>query len=907
MGFYSLPAKNVHKNETQGLSVELLQKLGCKACPLDRIKLNKNPHLAPQGSDEPLIYMLDGPPSIKDDAAGKNFAGGVDRTIMRAVPRWVGDRVRWSSITRTASRELDGKVEKKAEDSRQYRKDKAENPNEYVPPRAPKPIELICCRPSVEDDIARSKPEAIFAFGSEAVKWLSSISVIEKWRGRRFPIKIKGHACWVYPIMHPYHARSKRKWDKRECEAEVQFDRDIKKACAEIKEGLPTPKVYDPKHVADDVELFDGSEPDDFNKALEFIAECGEVPEVGYDYETDRLRPYEKGARILSVALSHEDRTCAIALEHPQAKWTDEQLDDLFDALKEFLVRAITRKHVHGLSFELEWSGVILGRSTIRGAGKWDDTVSQAYVLDERSKMGKPDALSLDFLCMQYFGINLKVISNLDRKRLAEEPVRDVLRYNGLDAKFHLLLSHQQMRRIKREGLMEVYLHHNERVPTAVLTQIKGVPISAKVNTRFYKKFKLEEKEAYDRVMAMPVVAEFKRIRKIEFEPSNNNHVLYLMRELLGKKMISEATGRASTDKKVLEKIKHSFPRAIEAWRSAAKNLVTYIIPARRGSPNLYDDDKMHPQLQTCSTDTSRTSSEDPNVQNWPKRKLKIVREQVRGDETEVVVSFDYGQIQARNIAMESLDKTFIKSFWDREDIHGEWVLNIDRLCPGWHLGGAKLKEQKAFDDVRGIVKNAFVFPSFFGASPNSISVSLGLGDKKNKARLWEMQASLFERFKGIKKWQDGLKEFYAEHGYVTGLSGYRRRSPISPNQLINAPIQADEAIIVLEAMERLSKRGWAFQANMEIHDDLTFVWKKKNVEKYAEIVISEMLACPFEWAKVVPLAVEMAVGPDWGRQKKVETYYTDKWKGHDPSLGSWADGEGWAGMPKYVEGEQDD
>jgi hypothetical protein len=108
VGFYSLPAKNVNKNETKGLSVELLTKLGCRACPLDRVKGNKNPHLAPQGHDDPLIYMLDGPPTTRDDAAGKNFAGGVDRIIKHMLPRWVGDRVRWSSITRTASREIDG-------------------------------------------------------------------------------------------------------------------------------------------------------------------------------------------------------------------------------------------------------------------------------------------------------------------------------------------------------------------------------------------------------------------------------------------------------------------------------------------------------------------------------------------------------------------------------------------------------------------------------------------------------------------------------------------------------------------------------------------------------------------------------------------------------------------------------
>jgi DNA polymerase I-like protein with 3'-5' exonuclease and polymerase domains len=901
VGFYSLPAKNVNKNETKGLSLELLHKLGCRACPLDRVKGNKNPHLAPQGSDEPLIYMLDGPPTTKDDGAGKNFAGGVDRIIKRIMPGSLRDKTRWSSITRTASREIDKKVEKKVVEVRQYRKGDKDNPNEYIPPRAPTPIEIACCRPSVEDDIARTKPDAIFAFGTEALFWLTGQRGIEKWRGRRFPVTVKDHTCWVYPLQHPYHARSKRRWDDRESEEEKVFEWDVVSACHDVLDGLPDAKVHDIAHIADDVEIIDGTEPGDLEKALDHIASCYEYREVGFDYETDRLRPYNRDARIISVALSHKDATVAIALDHPKAGWSDEDVDDLFDALKEFLLKAtLTTKIVHQLAFEMEWSGVILGRDTIRAA-PWFDTVSEAYVLDERMKMGKPDALSLEFLCLQYFGFNLKLVSNLDRKNLIAAPIREMLRYNGLDAKYHRLLHTRQIKRIEAEGLMDVFLHHNERVPTAVLTQMKGVPVSQKVNTKFFKRFKKEEEQAYDALMDMPAVLKFERLRKIEFEPTNNGHVAWLMKNILKAKLtLDDAdTTKESTDKKVLAQTQHPFARALEKYRSAAKNLVTYVMPARRGSPHVYDDGMMHPILSTNQTRTSRTSSENPNVQNWPKRKLKEVRTQIRGDETEVVVSFDYGQIQARNIAMESLDKAFVASFWDRHDIHADWTNNIAVKCPIWHHAKG-LKDKELFGKARDDVKNQFVFPSFFGASYRSISRSLGLGDKRNQSRVRDLQDELFEMFPGIKKWQDGLKAFYLENGYVTGLSGYRRRGPISPNELINAPIQADEAMIVLDSMSRLSRKGWGFQANMEIHDDLTFIWKKKDVERKAEVVIHEMLNVPFKWAHVVPLAVEMAVGDSWGNTKKLETYFTDKWKGHDPHLGAWADGAGWEGMEKY-------
>jgi hypothetical protein len=40
------------------------------------------------------------------------------------------------------------------------------------------------------------------------------------------------------------------------------------------------------------------------------------------------------------------------------------------------------------------------------------------------------------------------------------------------------------------------------------------------------------------------------------------------------------------------------------------------------------------------------------------------------------------------------------------------------------------------------------------------------------------------------------------------------------------------------------------------------------------------MLNCPFKWAHVVPIAVEMSVGDDWGSVKDVGAYSSNKWNG---------------------------
>jgi DNA polymerase I-like protein with 3'-5' exonuclease and polymerase domains len=132
--------------------------------------------------------------------------------------------------------------------------------------------------------------------------------------------------------------------------------------------------------------------------------------------------------------------------------------------------------------------------------------------------------------------------------------------------------------------------------------------------------------------------------------------------------------------------------------------------------------------------------------------------------------------------------------------------------------------------------------------------------------------------FPGVKEWQQRVYAEYERTGYATGHSGFRRRAPIERNQIINSPIQSDEAIIVFDAMTRLSKLG--IQAAIEVHDDLTFILHKNEVDKKAEIIIREMINCPFKWAQVVPLTVEMSIGKNWAEMDPVGTFSSDTFAG---------------------------
>lgn len=823
--------------------------------------------------------MLGEAPGATEDAKGVPFVGKAGRVLRFRVPDdWTG-YLRWSNVVRTR------------------------------PPdnREPTVMEMECCRPSVEKDIERTKPRAIFGFGNIPLKWALNRSMITQWRGRRVPVKIGNHVCWFFPMLHPSFVMRDRKFTPRSTreygsENEFVFANDLRMAFESV-ENLPDPVVHTREDAEANVSWVTGAKGwDDVDRVLDFLGSLDvDGMLVGHDYETNMLRPYSSAARILSIALATKDEAFAFPVDHREAKWTEPQRKEVLAGFKHFLMTARCRKISHSLAFEMEWTAFFFGAKTLR-AQRWGDSLSQGYILDERQSKTKPGCLSLEFLCLQYFGLNVKALSPVDRKVLSKAPLNEVLRYNAIDAKYHRYLFIAQAKRLEEEGLTKVYEQHLRRIPATVLTQLKGIPVDQKVVKRFHDRLSNDLTAIEEDIAALKVVDRFKSAKGAAFRPGSADDVKYAFRKLLD-------VALESADENALKEVKHPLAKLVLEWREVAKQLSTYVKPLMEGSPVLHEDGLLHPILSTTKVRTWRTSSEDPNSQNFPKREHKEIRKQIRPGGRLKVCSFDYGAIQARNVAMESKDEALVKAFWDRYDIHGDWTNRITKLYPEWVPGGMKALEDKAlFKKFRDRAKNELVFPSFFGAQPRSLAKYLEIPESIAE----RLSDDFWHMFPSIKDWHERMSRGYYKHGYVTGLSGFRRRAPISPNELINAPIQADEAIIVLDAMARLSEMGESrFQPNMEIHDDLTFIWHEDEIEENAKVVLDVMLHVPFKWAHIVPIVVEMSVGDDWASGQEVGKFSSDDWDGKvpyvvkqetrdDPNSGSWQDGTGWANATKY-------
>ena len=72
-----------------------------------------------------------------------------------------------------------------------------------------------------------------------------------------------------------------------------------------------------------------------------------------------------------------------------------------------------------------------------------------------------------------------------------------------------------------------------------------------------------------------------------------------------------------------------------------------------------------------------------PNLQNFPKHGDGYeVRNIITAPENCIIMSSDFGQLEARLIAMASKDEVFCKAIWDGEDTHMRWAERILEDCP---------------------------------------------------------------------------------------------------------------------------------------------------------------------------------------------------------------------------------
>lgn len=850
-------------------SAGALNRLGCKACPLQDCGDRVHPAIPKKKTD---VLFLGEAPNKADEKKGKPLYGRHGELVRDLIPEDSERRVGFATIV-------------------QHRPKNDDEPDWTA---------IECCRNHVIAAIEEARPKLIVGLGMLALRWVLDSVDISGLRGRVFSIQIGKHKCFFMPTFSPKYVLKHAYDDDKPLQSRMghAFRMDLKRAF-EFLDEASKPIVITPAEAKENILTFNGQKNSflGFDELMDEFRAIMKARKWAIDYETYPLRPYSKDAAVLTCSLSYwvkgRIHTFAFAIDHPKAGWSKRQREMILDSLKELLIKKKTTKVAHNTPFELEWSFFLFGTEIARHKD-WEDTMMMAHLLDERKGNGReddrrPTYQNLDFLCRQHFGLRLKSLFKLDKKDMRKTDIDECLLYNGCDSKYTLLLHDVQYDLLSKENLVNLFMFIKPRQTTVALMQFLGIPVNQKLTKKFQSKLAGEIAEIEKEIFDLKVVKQFVKDNGT-FNPHSGPDLIKLLRDYLKRTEINVAGKKAgdpdriAVDKGVLDRIDHPISQLIIKLRNRTKLKSTYVDEFVTGEGKLiYPDGMLHTNFNTTFTTSGRTSSDDPNMQNFPKREDKWVREQVYAGKGYVLLSVDYGQLEWCLACVCCKDKVMVDATWTGYDVHMAWAEKIAKQWPKL-VGGKKYVKDRGTDEskgkykkARGLVKNKMVFPAIFGATQDSIAGYLNMPDNVAKSIFNEFWST----FSGLGTWQKKLMKGYYDEGYVENLFGRKRRYPMTKNEAINHPIQSTAAEIVCDAMDRLSMlavktKQWHLHPRLNIHDDLTFIIPDddKLIDESLEIIVQEMLKLPFKFINV-PMSVEVSIGTNWENQEEIGKFWT--------------------------------
>ena len=843
-------AKGRKKNDQLGTyNAEYYQKQGCDSC----INKEKCVNVQPIGKKHPTVYVLGEQPKLSFDKEPRMFGDASGERLRRLMQ---GTDCRFNAVVCTP-----------------FAKDK--------PIGMP---EVEACRSRVVEDIERTKPKVIIAAGPIALSWFTNSTEIEKWRGRRLPVKVGEHKCWCYPIVDPSILKSE---DRRDEKHRAVLKLDVARALREAENPLPLNGLpFDLKHLDDGIELASPKLGIKWvEKTLAYAATCERTT---IDIETTGKRPYEKNAKILTMAVTTDKWSRAFPISHPEAWWDAGEQFELKDLIRHFL-NSKTIKVCHNAPFELEWFVFFYGTDMLKKKGwfRWECTQAQTYCIDERRKY---HAQKLEHVCQERLGMRLKEQSDVDKARLAIAPLEKVLLYNARDTKFTAMADAIQCAELKRLKLWDYYRDQIRRIPSLVLLQKKGLPVDIPTVQKLEEQFTKKIHEVTKKIQACPEAVAYRKEYGVPVIVKGNG-VKTCLRRIFGHlpELFDENGENFTTDASVLVSVKSELAKMILEYREYSKLRDTYMTPMLPGGKLLYSDCKLHQTVTHTFTDTGRLSSKGPNCQNIPKRKHSEVRGIIIAPPGHKIVAADAKQLEVCVVAVMSKDPVLLRQVQDKVDIHMKYTEILSKYVPEYLelVGHGQIKL------ARSAIKNLITFPFFYGAfwstAARNVLKEIAKVDRKVSDRVREkvekackkIEGEFWQDYRGVKKWQNQQIRLYEQRGYVECMNGRRRRGPLSINQLINATIQGSACDLIVDAMIRLSRMAInenrpQLQAALNIHDDLTFFIPDATFDDDVADIVHEMTHSSYDWIKACPMGIEVSVGPNWYNMEVLDTFYSD-------------------------------
>jgi DNA polymerase-1 len=409
---------------------------------------------------------------------------------------------------------------------------------------------------------------------------------------------------------------------------------------------------------------------------------------------------------------------------------------------------------------------------------------------------------------------------------------------------------------VKQAGLTKLYQEMDlPLVPVLARMEQAGVKIDtaalAKMSSELEREIAIQARDIYELAGCEFNVGSPKQLGDVLFNRLNLP------------KPVKYGKGRTiSTAVDVLETLaeEHPIARKVLDYRQLTKLKSTYVdtLPALINPST----GRLHTTFGQTGTATGRLSSANPNLQNIPIRTElgRGIRAAFIAEPGHVLLTADYSQIELRLLAHFSRDPLLVEAYRRGDDIHTLTASQVFGVPP-----------LMVTPDHRRAAK-VVNFGIVYGLSPFGLSQQLGIEPAEAKLFI----ANYFEKYKGVRAFIDKTLEEARRDLKVRTLHGRIRPIPdinsknanqrgFAERTAVNTPLQGTAADLIKVAMIRidaaLQERGLKSRMMLQVHDELVFEVKEKEVETMQSLVREHMEKVH---TLAVPLLVEMEVGPNW-------------------------------------------
>jgi len=471
----------------------------------------------------------------------------------------------------------------------------------------------------------------------------------------------------------------------------------------------------------------------------------------------------------------------------------------------------------------------------------------------------------MDELSERYFDhkpIPFKEVAGTGKKQITfdQVPIPEATKYAGEDADVTLRLWELLKPRLSVERVSTLY-ETIERPLIPVIAQMEraGIKVDrehlSRLSGDFAQRMAMYEDEA-------------KELAGEDFNlgsPKQLGDILFGKLGLEGGKKTK--TGAWSTGADTLEDLAaegHDLPRTILNWRTLSKLKSTYTdalgqaINAQTG--------RVHTSFSMTGAQTGRLSSSDPNLQNIPIRteEGRKIRHAFIAEPGNVLIAADYSQIELRLLAHIGEIESLQHAFREGLDIH---AMTASEMFDTPIEGMDPMIRRKA---------KAINFGIIYGISAFGLARQLSIPREEASAYI----KAYNEKFPGIRRYMDRMKDFAREHGYVQTAFGRRiwvegvrtgkgPEKAFAERQAINAPLQGSAADIIKRAMIRIMPALEAQKLNakmlLQVHDELIFEAPEGEADKVIAVVreVMEQATRPVMDLSV-PLVVDANAARTW-------------------------------------------